>query len=213
MVSVSCPWTATQLLLAPTLCLLTAQTFPLPPSLEYIRLSTTAATNALLERNGERHALITTKGFKDLLKIGNQSRPAIFDQAIRKPDVLYSEMYEVDERVTLAGFTLDSNYPENQVHFNDDGSVKRPYQCKDQPPPSEDADLKSQDAPIVRGISGEAVAVLKRADRQLLRKDLNFFMTLASKLWQWYSFIPSRFQITRKLWKRSPEKSASSTSV
>lgn len=42
---------------------------------DYIRLSTTVATNALLERKGEKHALLITKGFKDLLLIGNQSRP------------------------------------------------------------------------------------------------------------------------------------------
>lgn len=71
--------------------------------IETIRLSTTVATNALLERKGQRHALVTTKGFKDILRIGNQTRPYIFDLAIRKPDVLYSDVVEVDERVTLVG--------------------------------------------------------------------------------------------------------------
>ena len=47
------------------------------------------ATNALLERKGERCALVTTRGFKDLLHIGNQSRPRIFDLEISVPDVLY----------------------------------------------------------------------------------------------------------------------------
>lgn len=45
------------------------------------------ATNALLERQGERTVLVTTKGFRDLLYIGNQSRPKIFDLEIRMPDV------------------------------------------------------------------------------------------------------------------------------
>ncbi|CAO1635677.1 unnamed protein product [Parajaminaea phylloscopi] len=141
-------------------------------SIEHIRLSTTVATNALLERQGERHALITTKGFRDLLKIGNQSRPAIFDLAIRKPDVLYSEVYEVDERVTLVGFTSDPKHSDHQVHFNEDGSIKRAYQGPDKPPPSEDPGSEGQDAPIVKGVSGEAVAIIKRPDRNVLKRDL-----------------------------------------
>ena len=47
--------------------------------IEWIRMGTTVATNALLERKGERMALVITKGFRDLLHIGNQSRPQIFD--------------------------------------------------------------------------------------------------------------------------------------
>ena len=47
--------------------------------IEWIRMGTTVATNALLERKGERMALAITKGFRDLLHIGNQARPKIFD--------------------------------------------------------------------------------------------------------------------------------------
>ena len=47
--------------------------------IEWIRMGTTVATNALLERKGERMALVITKGFRDLLYIGNQARPKIFD--------------------------------------------------------------------------------------------------------------------------------------
>ena len=50
-----------------------------PHHIEWIRMGTTVATNSLLERNGERIALLVTKGFKDLLHIGNQARPNIFD--------------------------------------------------------------------------------------------------------------------------------------
>ena len=60
------------------------------------------ATNALLERKGERCALLVSKGFKDLLHIGNQTRPRIFDLEIRMPDVLYDEVVEVDEQVCPA---------------------------------------------------------------------------------------------------------------
>ncbi|KAJ3153725.1 hypothetical protein HDU86_005057 [Geranomyces michiganensis] len=71
--------------------------------IKLIRMGTTVATNALLERRGDPSALIITKGYKDLLHIGNQSRPKIFDLAIAIPDVLYSEVVEVNERVRLAG--------------------------------------------------------------------------------------------------------------
>ena len=66
-----------------------------------IRMGTTVATNALLERKGERSALLITKGFRDLLHIGVQSRPRIFDLEIRCPDVLYERVVEVDELVSL----------------------------------------------------------------------------------------------------------------
>ncbi|KAJ3185459.1 hypothetical protein HDU87_000080 [Geranomyces variabilis] len=75
--------------------------------IKLIRMGTTVATNALLERRGDPSALIITKGFKDLLHIGNQSRPKIFDLAIAIPDVLYKEVVEVNERVRLAGKTPD----------------------------------------------------------------------------------------------------------
>ncbi|RCN27153.1 hydantoinase/oxoprolinase protein [Ancylostoma caninum] len=69
--------------------------------ISWIRMGTTVATNALLERKGERIALLITKGFKDLLFIGNQTRPRIFDFDIQIPPVgvLYEEVLEVDERV------------------------------------------------------------------------------------------------------------------
>lgn len=57
------------------------------------------ATNALLERKGERCALVTSKGFKDLLHIGNQSRPRIFDLEIQIPELLHQRVLEVDEQV------------------------------------------------------------------------------------------------------------------
>ncbi|WVQ78999.1 hypothetical protein IAT38_001091 [Cryptococcus sp. DSM 104549] len=68
--------------------------------IEYLRMGTTVATNALLERKGERCALLITRGFKDALEIGTQSRPFLFQLAIKKPDVLYTKVVEVDERVT-----------------------------------------------------------------------------------------------------------------
>lgn len=81
---------------------------PLPKdSIESIRMGTTVATNALLERKGTKHAFLVTKGFKDLLSIGYQSRPRLFDLNIVKPDVLYTEVCEVEERVTIEAFDED----------------------------------------------------------------------------------------------------------
>lgn len=71
-------------------------------SIEWIRMGTTVATNALLERKGERTALCITKGFRDLLAIGNQARPKIFDLTVAKPSSLYEEVIEADERVVPA---------------------------------------------------------------------------------------------------------------
>lgn len=68
-------------------------------NIECLRMGTTVATNALLERKGMKSALLTTRGFKDLLRIGNQARPDIFDLSARRPDVLFEEVVEVDERI------------------------------------------------------------------------------------------------------------------
>jgi 5-oxoprolinase (ATP-hydrolysing) len=75
-----------------------------------IRMGTTVATNALLERQGAPTALLTTKGFGDLLEIGNQARPQIFDLTCRKPGLLYTQVVEVDERVTPSQFYTDHSH-------------------------------------------------------------------------------------------------------
>ncbi|KAL1620899.1 hypothetical protein SLS54_005829 [Diplodia seriata] len=81
---------------------------PLPKDdIEFVRMGTTVATNALLERKGARHALLVTKGLRDLLKIAYQSRPRLFDLDIVKPNVLYSDVREIDERVTVENFDED----------------------------------------------------------------------------------------------------------
>jgi 5-oxoprolinase (ATP-hydrolysing) len=64
-------------------------------------MGTTVATNALLERKGERSAMLITKGFGELVKIGHQMRPHLFNLDIQKADVLYSRCVEVNERVTI----------------------------------------------------------------------------------------------------------------
>ena len=68
-----------------------------------VKMGTTVATNALLERKGERTLLLITKGFRDALRIGYQARPKIFAKHIIKPDLLYERVVEVDERVRADG--------------------------------------------------------------------------------------------------------------
>jgi len=81
--------------------------------IEWIRMGTTVATNALLERKGAKTALIITKGYRDILQIGNQDRPKLFDLKIVKPEPLYEEVIEVNERIRL----LQPNdvFPEDQI--------------------------------------------------------------------------------------------------
>ncbi len=82
--------------------------------IEWIRMGTTVATNALLERKGARTALVTTKGFGDILQIGNQDRPDLFDLKIEKPDLLYEEVIEVEERLQLIMDDAEATRQEEQ---------------------------------------------------------------------------------------------------
>ncbi|KAF9264980.1 5-oxoprolinase [Marasmius fiardii PR-910] len=136
--------------------------------LDYIRLSTTIATNALLERKGRKHALLITKGFKDLLLIGNQSRPKIFDLNIRRPPPLYSTVVEVDERVTLVGYTSDPKAEEHAVQFDEQGNITRGYRGKGW---DGEGDAEGP-GKIVKGESGEAVRIMKEPDLERVKKDL-----------------------------------------
>lgn len=125
---------------------------PIDTSLiQSIRMGTTVATNALLERKGEKVALVVSKGFKDCLEIGNQSRPRIFDLAIKRPDVLYEEVIEVDERVTLEDYAEDPKRNTTTTTFREQ--------------------TRAEDD-VVRGLSSEAVRILKRPSEGLVRSQL-----------------------------------------
>jgi len=71
-----------------------------------VKMGTTVATNALLERKGDRTLLVITEGFRDALEIGYQARPKLFDRHIVKPELLYERVVEVAERVTAEGEVL-----------------------------------------------------------------------------------------------------------
>lgn len=119
--------------------------------IESIRMGTTVATNALLERKGEDIAMVVTKGFKDCLEIGNQSRPNIFDLAIKKPEVLYKRVVEIEERVTLEDYAEDPTRNHTEAKAIEDAG---------------------ENAELVTGLSGEAVRILKRPDHDQIRKQL-----------------------------------------
>ena len=74
--------------------------------LDEVRIGTTVATNALLERRGARTLLVVTRGFRDVLRIGYQNRPNIFARHILLPEPLYERVIEIDERVGADGSVL-----------------------------------------------------------------------------------------------------------
>ncbi|KAG2488023.1 hypothetical protein HYH03_013330 [Edaphochlamys debaryana] len=117
-----------------------------------IRMGTTVATNALLERKGERAALAVSSGFPDLLHIANQSRPNIFDLEIRTPDKLYEQVVEVDEQVVLPLTDAPSQRNGAQAAHNSSRF-----------PPS---------GFLEAAVTGEVVEVRRRLDPEGLRRDL-----------------------------------------
>ena len=85
-----------------------------PPNLiEAVKMGTTVATNALLERNGDRTLLLVNRGFRDALRIGNQARPRLFDLAITLPTMLYEQVEEVAGRVGVDGTEIE---PLDEAH-------------------------------------------------------------------------------------------------
>jgi 5-oxoprolinase (ATP-hydrolysing) len=74
-----------------------------PEIVEAVKMGTTVATNALLERKGDRTVLVITKGFRDALRIAYQNRPRLFDRHIVLPEMLYEKVVEADERIGAGG--------------------------------------------------------------------------------------------------------------
>jgi 5-oxoprolinase (ATP-hydrolysing) len=78
-----------------------------PEVVECVKMGTTVATNALLERKGEPTLLVTTRGFRDALRIAYQNRPRLFDRHIVLPELLYSSVIEAQERVAAQGEVIE----------------------------------------------------------------------------------------------------------
>ena len=82
---------------------------PIPAGrIEAVKMGTTVATNALLERKGDRTLLVVNRGFADILRIGNQARPRLFDLAIKLPSLLYEEVVEIGGRVGVDGDEIET---------------------------------------------------------------------------------------------------------
>jgi 5-oxoprolinase (ATP-hydrolysing) len=80
------------------------RTEPIPAaSVTAVKMGTTVATNALLERKGEPVVLAVTRGFHDALRIAYQNRPRLFERHIRLPELLYQHCIEIDERLSASG--------------------------------------------------------------------------------------------------------------
>ena len=84
-----------------------------PARVGTVRMGTTVATNALLERKGDRTLLLITKGFRDALRIAYQDRPDIFAKEITLPEQLYEQVVEVEERVRADGSVETALDPES----------------------------------------------------------------------------------------------------
>jgi 5-oxoprolinase (ATP-hydrolysing) len=96
-------------------CLDLEQGAPIPRGMiGAVKMGTTVATNALLERKGDRTLLLITKGFRDALKIGYQARPKIFAKEIIKPEMLYEQVTEISERI-LADGTVEQKAEEQEI--------------------------------------------------------------------------------------------------
>nr|WP_245659584.1 hydantoinase B/oxoprolinase family protein [Limimonas halophila] len=90
-----------------------SQAEPIPAErIDAVKMGTTVATNALLERTGERTALVTTRGFRDALRIAYQNRPELFARHIVLPELLHEATVEVDERITADGTVVAEPDPE-----------------------------------------------------------------------------------------------------
>jgi 5-oxoprolinase (ATP-hydrolysing) len=90
---------------------------------EAVKMGTTVATNALLERKGDRTALAITRGFRDALRIAYQNRPHLFTRKITLPEMLYERVVEIDERLTAQGevltkLDLEAGTPDLQAVFD-----------------------------------------------------------------------------------------------
>ncbi len=79
-----------------------------PERVEVVRMGTTVATNALLERTGEPLLLAVTRGFRDALRIASQNRPRLFEREIVLPEMLYREVVEIDERIGADGAVVQA---------------------------------------------------------------------------------------------------------
>jgi 5-oxoprolinase (ATP-hydrolysing) len=129
-------------------------------------MATTVATNSLLERTGEPSALIITEGFRDLLHIGTQARPRIFDLTCACPDVLYEKVVECNERVTLMEYSAGNDGAGSAGRSANLQSLSAVF---DEPGAVGGAQGQGR---VVTGVTGELVRVITPPDLFKLKRDL-----------------------------------------
>ncbi|KAL5334738.1 Hydantoinase B/oxoprolinase-domain-containing protein [Aspergillus crustosus] len=122
-----------------------------------LRMGTTVATNALVERQGAKTALFITRGFR----IGNQSRPEMFALNVKRADLLYAKVVEVPERVTLHDSTSYRRTDEDALPASKINLPKRIDNCT-----SFDTD------DVVVGLSGEKIRILEKLDMEFTSREL-----------------------------------------
>ncbi|VUC30993.1 unnamed protein product [Clonostachys rosea] len=146
--------------------------------IDSLRMGTTVATNALLERQGAKTALYITQGLKDMLKIGNQSRPNMFALNVKRHELLYTKVVEVAERVTLYDSTsykrIDEEIDSTSKKCRMNGEIEKGPN-------------------VVVGLSGELVRIVQKPDMDAIRQSLletynQGFRSLAVCLMHSYTF-------------------------
>jgi 5-oxoprolinase (ATP-hydrolysing) len=139
-----------------------------------IRMGTTVATNALLERKGARTVLLITQGFGSLLEIGNQSRPDIFDLSIFKLGGLYEEVVEVDERVMMANEGLAAASAVDQLPTSSSiyPLVENETSTTPPPPPDGYSFHEAFKGTSIKTLTGEKIIVLQAPNLSALKPKL-----------------------------------------
>ncbi|KAK7211459.1 hypothetical protein V2G26_018637 [Clonostachys chloroleuca] len=111
------------------LCMVEGREIPIGEKLDASRLAscrigTTVATNALLEHKGEKFAFVTTKGFKDICAIGDQTRPKLFALKVVKPKALHDKVVEIDERITVEDYDLNPAPMDKKAEITDPSLIR-----------------------------------------------------------------------------------------
>jgi len=139
--------------------------------IESVRMGTTVATNALLERKGERTTFVTTEGLKDILIIGNQSRPQIFDLRIERPEPIVESVIEASERVRVVSRTAVTETT-GGIEAASDGLKGSTESASTTASSTPDSIFLGEQVKTAVGVTGETVQILKPLDEEQLRTHL-----------------------------------------
>ncbi len=154
----------------------TGESYPIDKPLDTsriqsVRMGTTVATNALLERKGERTVLVTTKGLKDILVIGNQSRPNIFDLKVARASPIVEAVAEADERVRVISHTAAAEVAaENNATSSSSSSSSSSSFDEGSSDPA--GTFLGEPVSTATGVTGETVQILEPLNEEAIRSAL-----------------------------------------